>query len=355
MGRPLPSAVARPATQSCRYVYGKLSMMLQPHPLSGHNLFASRDLEETCHYVSDLLWPHRMRLLNGQNSVDTRLDGIQLDCVELFCLQYGAEVQLEPGEIDDFYLVQTTLAGNGLVVNGTRQAATRAGITTIVSPTEPTTTRMDADCQRLILRIRRDLVESRISRLLQKEVKSPLIFDLELSRRNGTDAAWLRTLDCICQQYSLHDQCLSVGSIRRQFAELLITQLLNTQPHNYSEQLQGGTLTALPAHVRRARDYIDAHLGDSLSMAELADAVGVSARTLQNGFQRFMEQTPTEYIREQRLQRAHTELQQADPTQSGVTDILFSLGISNPGRFAQIYRQRYGCLPSATLNGTARN
>lgn len=329
--------------------------MLQPHPLSGHTLFASQDLEETRHYVSDLLWPHQMRLLDGQSSIDTRLDGIQLDCVELFCLQYGAEVQLEPGEIDDFYLVQTTLAGKGLVVNGTRQARTRAGITTIVSPTEPTTTRMDADCQRLILRVRRDLVENRVARMLQREIKSPLVFDLELSRRNGTDAAWLRTLDCICQQYSLHDQCLGAESIRRQFAELLITQLINTQPHNYSERLQAGSHTALPAHVRRARDYIDTHLGEPLSLAELADATGVSARTLQNGFQRFLDQTPTEYIREQRLQRAHLELRQADPASTRVTEILLNLGISNPGRFAQLYRQRYGCLPSDTLNGKTPN
>lgn len=326
-------------------------MMLQPHPLSGHNLFASQDLEETRHYVSDLLWPHRMRLLSGQNRVDTRLDGIRLDCVELFCLQYGAEVQLEPGEINDFYLVQTTLAGKGLVVNGQRQAATRAGSTTIVSPTEPTTTRMGADCQRLILRVRRDLVENRIARMLQREIKSPLVFDLELSRHRGTNAAWQRTLDCICQQYSLHGQCLDAESIRRQFAELLITQLINTQPHNYSELLQSGAKTVLPAHVRRAREYIDAHLGEPLSLAELADATGVSARTLQNGFQRFLNQTPTEYIREQRLQRAHLELRRADPAAARVTDILFDLGISNPGRFAQIYRQRYGCLPSDTLNG----
>ena len=326
-------------------------MMLQPHPLSGHNIFASQDLEETRHYVSDLLWPHRMRLLNGQKQIATRLDGIKLDSVELFCLQYGAEVQLEPGEINDFYLVQTTLAGNGLVVNGQRQAATRAGSTTIVSPTEPTTTRMDADCQRLILRVRRDLVENRLARLLQREIRSPLIFDLELSRRNGTDAAWLRTLDCICQQYSLHDQCLGVESIRRQFAELLITQLLNTQPHNYSELLSQDSKSALPVHVRRARDYIDAHLGEPLSLAELADTAGVSARTLQNGFQRFLNQTPTEYIRDQRLQRAHHALRQADPATTRVTDILFNLGISNPGRFAQLYRQRYGCLPSDTLNG----
>ncbi|UTW11389.1 helix-turn-helix transcriptional regulator [Marinobacterium rhizophilum] len=48
----------------------------------------------------------------------------------------------------------------------------------------------------------------------------------------------------------------------------------------------------------QARDSIDAHLGESISLADLACCVGVTARTLQNGFQRFLDCTPTEYIRE---------------------------------------------------------
>ncbi|WP_255853429.1 AraC family transcriptional regulator [Marinobacterium rhizophilum] len=50
--------------------------------------------------------------------------------------------------------------------------------------------------------------------------------------------------------------------------------------------------------VDQARDSIDAHLGESISLADLACCVGVTARTLQNGFQRFLDCTPTEYIRE---------------------------------------------------------
>lgn len=325
--------------------------MLQPHPLSNHNLFASHNLEETCHRIGDFLWPHRMQVLSGGDSVTTRLDGIRLDSVELFCLEYGAEVQLEPGEINDFYLVQTTLSGTGLVVNGNRRANTAAGMTTVVSPSEPTTTRMDASCRRLILRVRRDLVENRLSRLLNREMKAPLLFDLELSHESEAGAAWLRTLDYLCQQYQCHDASLGSDPIRHQFAELLIAQLINTQPHNYSDQLRQSAPVALPCHVRRARDFIDANLGDTLMLADLADIVGVSARTLQNGFQRFLELSPSEYIREQRLQRAHLELKRADPASAKVTDILLSVGIGNQGRFAQIYKRRYGCLPSQTLSG----
>lgn len=325
--------------------------MLQPHPLSNHNLFASQNLEETCHRIGDFLWPHSMQMLRGGGNVETRLDGIQLDSVELFCLQYGAEVQLEPGEINDFYLVQTTLSGTGLVVNGNRRAATSAGMTTVVSPSEPTITRMDANCRRLILRVRRDLVENRVSRLLNREMKAPLLFDLKLSQQTEAGAAWLRTLDYLCQQYQRYDESLGSGAMRHQFAELLIAQLINTQPHNYSGQLAQSAPVALPCHVRRARDYIDANLGETLMLADLAEIVGVSARTLQNGFQRFLDRSPTEYIREQRLQRAHLELQRADPASAKVTDILLGVGIGNQGRFAQIYKRRYGCLPSQTLSG----
>jgi lambda repressor-like predicted transcriptional regulator len=42
-----------------------------------------------------------------------------------------------------------------------------------------------------------------------------------------------------------------------------------------------------PRHVRRARDIIHASRDDTISIADLAQRVGVSVRSLQNGFRQF--------------------------------------------------------------------
>ncbi len=323
--------------------------MLQANPLSNHNLFESHDLEETRARISDYLWPHQMQILGRSSEVTTRLDGVSFDCIDLFSLEYGTEVQLEPGEIEGYYLVQTTLCGSGHVKNGSRCADTRVGLTTIVSPSEPTSITMDAACRRLILRVEREALERQVSLMLNRELKQPLVFNLELSHSSQEGIAWLQTLEYLCQQYNLCAGTLENQAIRKQFASMAMTLLIGTQPHNYTDQLKTESHVVLPRHVRQARDYIEANLGEPINMSELAAQFGVTPRTLQSGFQRFLDQTPSEYIRELKLKRAHEALQAADPDSAQVTDILLGLGVSNAGRFAQLYKKRFGCLPSHTL------
>ncbi|MCU1610665.1 MAG: transcriptional regulator, AraC family [Pseudonocardiales bacterium] len=74
----------------------------------------------------------------------------------------------------------------------------------------------------------------------------------------------------------------------------------------------------------------------------------VSIRSLQEGFRRHLDMTPTQYLREVRLARAHEDLRLAEPSQATVTRIAHNSGFTSVGRFAQMYAKRYGNHPSET-------
>lgn len=135
-----------------------------------------------------------------------------------------------------------------------------------------------------------------------------------------------------------------------QIEQLLITQLLLAQPHTGSAEFADGTAPApVPRTVRRAEQLIVDHAREPLTIEDIAEAVGVSVRALQEGFRRHFDTTPTARLREARLVGVHAELVAADPARVTVSAVAAGWGFWHLGRFSAAYRERFGEPPSVTL------
>lgn len=109
---------------------------------------------------------------------------------------------------------------------------------------------------------------------------------------------------------------------------------------------------ATPAVVRRAVDFIESNADRETSLSEIAAASGIGPRGLQAAFLRHQDTTPTAYARRVRMERAHRDLQAADPSGSDtVPAIAARWGFVDPGRFATAYEQTYRRSPAQTLRG----
>ncbi|TQS45082.1 helix-turn-helix transcriptional regulator [Cryptosporangium phraense] len=113
---------------------------------------------------------------------------------------------------------------------------------------------------------------------------------------------------------------------------------------------QAGAGWAGPAVVRRACAYLQEHAEQPISLEQLAEAVGTSARTLQSTFRRYLQVTPMGYLRRVRLERAADELRAADPA-SGITVAAVGRrwGWASARQFTAAFRRQIGELPSHTL------
>lgn len=76
----------------------------------------------------------------------------------------------------------------------------------------------------------------------------------------------------------------------------------------------------------------------------MAVVAGTSVRRLQEGFRRWVGSSPTAYLTEIRLRRAHADLT-ATPAAT-VSDVAARWGFSSASRFAAAYRRHYGVPPS---------
>ena len=105
---------------------------------------------------------------------------------------------------------------------------------------------------------------------------------------------------------------------------------------------------ARAARARRARDYILEHSAAAIDITMLAQALGISIRTLQDDFHHEFGMSPREFILQSRLERARALLLDPNNTMS-VTTIALAAGFRDLSHFAAKYQRKYGELPSATL------
>ncbi|GLY29565.1 hypothetical protein Kisp02_29300 [Kineosporia sp. NBRC 101731] len=145
--------------------------------------------------------------------------------------------------------------------------------------------------------------------------------------------------------------CLANPLIRAHLVRTITTAALRVFPNSTmtSHYVRAGDQVG-PSTLRRAVTFMHAHSDQPLTITQIAEAAGVSARALQRAFTRHHGCSPMRYLRDIRLEQAHRDLQAADPSYGDtVTDIARRWGFAHPGRFASAYRRAYDVHPSTTL------
>lgn len=309
--------------------------------------FQSRDPGEIIDYVGRTLAPHRMDM-GDASQMSAKLSCFEIAPTHIVDIQYGTDVWIDPGELESHFLVHAALEGESSVWARGEEGRMRPDNLYISSPGAPIKIHMTPECRHLTARIAYSAFEDYLTRVMNISASRPLVF--YPSREGGRElpVVWRNLLSHIIAQTSSGPMLMTNARTQRQYSMLMVEMLLNNYCNSYSDQiaLYGNDIS--PWHVRRARDIIHDSLEDTISVTDLAQRVGVSVRSLQNGFRQFLGVTPIEYVRRYRLEKLHSALMDGNPD-SSVTELMLECGIMNFGRYAQYYRQQYGCRPSDTL------
>lgn len=201
----------------------------------------------------------------------------------------------------------------------------------------------------LIVWFDRSSLEAHLGSLLGRTVRRPIRFSLGMNLTTPGSRSWLNIVELMRREAEGPGGMTSRPLVTTQLESLLMTQLLMAQPHTYTPALLGEQPRVAPLAVRRAMEVIEGHAAEPLTVAEIAECVGVGVRALQDGFRRHLDTTPLAYLREVRLDRIRTELLAADPGATTVTAIASRWGFLHPGRFSVAYRRQFGESPSETL------
>ena len=131
--------------------------------------------------------------------------------------------------------------------------------------------------------------------------------------------------------------------VQNLFCSLLIKMVRMAQQGEAVRDLQPGTLSSTRYLISRAVSYVYQHIGDHLTVKEVADSLNISEIYLYKLFKEHTSQSPQNFILEYRLHLAQEYLSNPD---FPIKVIAQQLGFANADYFSACFHKYIGCSPS---------
>lgn len=328
---------------------------LDGEPLRHFPVLRSHDVDEVRELGERLFAPHRLEPLDRAEPLDARLNAARIRDVTIGYVRYGPQVRITVPDMADCYQVNIPTAGCMEISDGSRTITSSTSRSAVLVPGTRYAGRWTPGCTQIAVNITRSGLETELESQLGRPIRGPVRFDLGMDLGQPLSQSWLATVHLAIGELDRPNSVLLHPRTANHLEQLLTSGVLLGAHHNYSAELVEPPPQPGPRTVSRAIELIEANVGQPLTVTELAHAVGVSVRCLQEGFRRHVGMSPMSYLRDFRLAGAHRALTEASTDSTTVTAVAYRWGFNHLGRFAAAYRREYGVAPSRTLrNAPAR-
>ena len=315
--------------------------------LERHRILHTRDTDE----LRDYLGRKNFRVdlpAHCPLNVDLRLNGVDLLGTTLEYSRQAMPLSLHVGPHCDDYWIHIATRGAIQIANGSENVVCNSERAAIASPTCEYVASFEAGSCGFRVRVTRAFLSAQLAALLGYPLNGPPEFSWAFDKSSGFGRRLVERVQLAAADIERSESALANRISLVDFEQLVVNGLLLSQPHSHSDALCRAEKSISPRDVRRAIDYVYAHLSMPITVADMARAAGVPGRTLFKHFKDSRGVSPMQFVRNARLKAVHDALLRATPDAT-VCEIASSLGVGHLGRFSVEYRKRFGEGPSRTL------
>ncbi len=304
----------------------------------------TRDLCEAIDAVSKVYCRHTVEVIGRNQRIDVRLEVQRPTFQPIVELAYNVPVSIDAGHFSGLFLMMHCARGSAFATHEGCSAEWRQGQTMPFSAECQTRLWFDSAFVQNGVRLDLDKLNALCERWLGRPLDEPLRFGLQPFSKE-LETAWQGALAYLRS----HDgNSLTFSPVGKSaFDEFLLSLLLQHHPHNYSDEMSGFVPVLMPGLVRKAERFMVDNAENPITVSDVASYLGVSMRSLQTGFRKWRNATPSGFLRQVRLQRVRDALLRADD-ESNVTTVALRFGFAHLGRFSAYYRSTFGEAPSVT-------
>lgn len=316
-------------------------------PLAHHPIVLTSEVAEAQTVLSSELADLRIKRVRNVREFRLAMNGIHFGRTQLLFNEFRSDTLVEPDEVKEAMLLflgvgtPATVTLDGAPIVCDRDAA-------VLAPSRRVSILRPDGSGALIVRASFDAIVQTVGKLLDRRPSRPVVFDRRVDLTSGVGAHARRVTHSLAQMFSETSLLAGQPLLRAGFDELAMSLLLS-MPNNYSRDLEGlSERPVAPGLVRQVEEYLEAHVREPVTVADLVRRFGCSRAALFAAFRRYRRYTPMQFLGRCRLEAAHAELSSSSPGAT-VSSIAHAFGFAHVGRFAAAYRKRYGEAPSAVL------
>ena len=320
-------------------------------PLANWRVLKTNDIDCAYDTIAGTFKEHTFELSERSRYSDTRLHHLDFGDVSINYIQYGTNIVVDADYLENFFLVHMPIKGTSNVWHEDDIFRLDGNSAVICSPTRRSKFQWHSDTGVVAVKIARSALYDYISDVHGLATAKDFVFAPEMTGESGAFLSWRNLIQYIITEAQNEQSLINKPGVGEELKRLLLSCLINNQPHNQSSTIAGRTSTAAPRHVRLAEEYARANLASRITVSDLARCSNVSERTLFDGFRQFRNTTPLNFVNDLRLEQIRRELRHGDDTTS-IAEISSRWGITHQGAFAKAYKRKFGETASQTRKKT---
>ncbi len=318
--------------------------LLYEYPVQ-HLAYRTSDPDAARSNVSEAFASHELHLHRSAR-LDLQVDIAFTPEVAAARMAYGADITiLGPPMLNRYHFNLPVLGDVTAEQHGSRVQSEggRAGI--VFRPDAPFYLHMSAESQQVHVSVPRERLEAHAARLMGARHPGEVEFDVACDLSTASGQALFATASFCHAELARPGGIGSIPAAARDLESTILTQILMTVPSQVTTSLQFGPEAPRRSIIRQVLRHIEENPANDLTIADLVELSGLSARALQHGFREEVGVSPVTHVRNVRLDRVRRDIEiSVDP----IADIAGRWRFFHLGRFAAQYRERFGELPSET-------
>lgn len=320
-------------------------------PLDRFQQIRESRLEDTLRLLSELYARPTIEVLGNASDFRATLNNKAFKSISLSFSKFGAAVRTEfpeSGMVAQVFPLQ----GSGENLFGRRSIVMNSTNGVVASANTGFKSKLDASYERIILRADSRALTNVLTALTGSSISGDLQFEHAVSYMTPSGRMLRSQVMFAAHIVNSHQNIpdLILGEIE----QLLMASLLQANRHNHSRLFErGASDTAANWQVRRAEEFIEANWQKPFDAQALANATGVSVRSLFRAFRLSGRPSPMAFLKQIRMQHARRFLLSGEGALT-VTEVALSCGFGDVARFSKDYRECFHETPSETLRRSRR-